>query len=89
MKTVKSPIKVGSTVGHTSKFGMGNSTGMVVAEAGNRYGRRYVWVNYTHPKSKKTYNCAFWDAVLLLSNRLHVVRPAMDLDSNVSLHTNS
>jgi hypothetical protein len=89
MKVQKSLIKVGSTVGHSSQYGMGKSTGMVVAEAGNKYGRRYVWVNYTHPKTKKTYNCAFWDAVLLLSNRAHVVRPAMDLDSNVSLHTNA
>jgi hypothetical protein len=87
MKVTKSLIKVGSVVGHTSQYGMGNSTGMVVAEAGNKYGRRYVWVNYTHPLTKKTYNCAFWDATLLLSNRAHVVRPAIELNSNVSLFT--
>jgi hypothetical protein len=87
MKVTKSLIKVGSTVGHTSKYGMGNSTGLVVAEAGNKYGRRYVWVNYTHPRTKTTYNCAFWDAVLILSNRFHVVRPAIDLHTNTSLFT--
>lgn len=87
MKVTKSPIKVGSVVGHSSQYGMGNSTGLVVAEAGNKYGRRYVWVNYTHPRSKKTYNCAFWDAVLNLSNRAHVAQPAIPLNPNTSLFT--
>ena len=87
MKVHKSPIHVGSTVGHSSQYGIGNSTGLVVAEAGTKYGRRYVWVNYTHPRTKKTYNCAFWDAVLILSTRSQIAHPAIDLFSTTSLFT--
>jgi hypothetical protein len=90
MKVQKSLIKVGVSVTHTCVYGMGKSTGLVVAEAGNRYSRRYVWVNYTHPKTHKTYNCAFWDQVLRLASTKVIVRPAtVELDSNVALHTNS
>jgi hypothetical protein len=87
MKVAKSLIKVGSSVSHTSIYGMAKSTGLVVAEAGNKYGRRYVWVNYTNLKTKKTYNCAFWDAVLVLSNRSQIAQPAIDLHTNTSLFT--
>ena len=73
MKNTKSQIKVGSFVGHTSQYGMGCVKGCVIAEAGTRYGRRYVWVNYT--SKGKTFNSAFWDAVLLLSNCHSVVLP--------------
>lgn len=68
-----SNIKVGSFVGHTSQYGMGNMPGRVIAEAGMRYGRRYVWVNYTH--NGKTYNSAFWDAVLVLTDAYSPVLP--------------
>jgi len=73
MKNTNQAVKVGSFVGHTSQYGMGNVTGRVIAEAGARYGRRYVWVNYT--TKGKTFNSAFWDAVLLLSDRYSVVLP--------------
>lgn len=69
-------VQVGSFVSHTSKYGMAEVIGMVIAEAGNRYGRRYVWVNYTVPKRKKTYNSAFWDAVLEVSSKKSIVYPA-------------
>lgn len=73
MKNTNQAVKVGTFVGHTSKHGMGNVTGCVIAEAGTRYGRRYVWVNYT--TKGKTFNSAFWDAVLLPSNRYSPVLP--------------
>lgn len=73
MKNTHQTVKVGSFVGHTSQYGMGRVTGRVVAEAGTRYGRRYVWVNYT--TKGKTFNSAFWDAVLLPSNRYSPVLP--------------
>lgn len=60
-------IQVGQFVKHTSKYGMSKETGCVVSEAGTKYGRRYVWVNYTVKKTGKTYNSAFWDHVLVLS----------------------
>lgn len=46
---------------------MSKETGAVIAEAGTRYGRRFLWINYTATKTGKTYNSAFWDAVLILS----------------------
>ncbi len=66
-------IKVGMFVGHTSQYGMGKMPGRVIAEAGMRYGRRYVWVNYT--ANGKTYNSAFWDDVLLPTDAYSVVLP--------------
>lgn len=66
MKKHQNSIVVGMFVGHTSQYGMGKVTGRVIAEAGMRYGRRYLWVNYT--TKGKTFNSAFWDAVLLPSN---------------------
>jgi len=64
-------------VGHNSQYGMGSVTGCVVAEAGVKYGRRYLWVNYT--TKGKTYNSAFWDGVLFPSNeRSEVLAPTTE-----------
>ena len=79
-------IGVGSFVKHTSVYGMGKQSGRVIAEAGTKYGRRYVWVNYT--THNKTFNSAFWDGVLVLSSVKTPVCPStVDLDNHVSLHT--
>jgi len=72
MKKTQTQVRVGAFVCHTSEYGMGKVTGRVVAEAGMRYGRRYMWVNYT--TKGKTYNSAFWDAVLVPSNRVSKVQ---------------
>lgn len=71
---MNSPLKVGSFVTHRAKAGMGMVTGRVVAEAGAKYGRRYLWVNYTN-KRGITFNSAFWDAVLRPSKQSSIVRP--------------
>jgi len=68
-------INIGSSVSHTSTYGMQGAHGKVVAEAGVRYGRRYVWVNYTTPKTGKTFNSAFWDQVLRPSLKNPTVLP--------------
>jgi hypothetical protein len=73
MKKTQHSIVVGMFVGHTSQYGMGKATGRVIAEAGMRYGRRYLWVNYT--TKGKTFNSAFWDAVLVPSNAYSPVLP--------------
>ena len=70
-------IRVGQFVKHTSKYGMTEETGCVISEAGTKYGRRYVWVNYTVKKTGKTYNSAFWDQVLTLSPQKSIVRPGL------------
>lgn len=75
MKITKSALKVGSIVSHTSIYGMGGASGRVIAEAGTRYGRRYLWVNYTVKRTGVTYNSAFWDQALVPSNKKVVVRP--------------
>ena len=71
----KSQIGVGSFVTHKSKYGMHNAIGRVIAEAGTKYGRRYVWVNYTVRDTNKTFNSAFWDQVLIPTTKTSVVRP--------------
>lgn len=78
-------IQVGRTVTHSSVYGMGLSVGYVIAEAGNRYGRRYVWVNYTVESSQKTFNSAFWDAVLTPSTRKAIVLPPTTPNNNKHL----
>ena len=70
-------IRVGGFVSHTSKYGMGKESGRVIAEAGNRYGRRYVWINYTIKATGKTYNSAFWDNVLVISSTKTIVYPGL------------
>ncbi len=76
-------IRVGVSVTHTSKYGMGLATGLVVAEAGMRYGRRYVWVNYTVDSRKKTYNSAFWEEVLVFSPVKTIAYPGLTPSANV------
>lgn len=74
---INKTIRVGVYVTHTSIYGMSKESGRVIAEAGTRYGRRYVWVNYTLRKTGKTYNSAFWDNVLLISSIKTTVYPGL------------
>lgn len=83
MKSTQHGIKVGMTVTHSSVYGMGQAAGAVIAEAGTRYGRRYLWINYT--RKGKTFNSAFWDAVLTPSSMKVTVRPPTTPNNNKNL----
>ena len=74
---------MGAFVSHTSIYGMTKESGRVIAEAGTRYGRRYVWVNYTIKATKKTYNSAFWDQVLRISPVKTIVYPGLTPSANL------
>lgn len=81
--TKNKDIRVGVSVTHKNKYGMTLATGLVVAEAGTRYGRRYVWVNYTIESRKKTYNSAFWDEVLVVSSIKTIAYPGLTPSANL------
>jgi hypothetical protein len=63
------PISLNSVVTHLSKFGMSKQAGLVVAEAGVKYGRQYVWVAWIHPLTHEIMKTAFWTQVLRISPR--------------------
>lgn len=61
------PIPLNSVVTHNSKFGMSKQAGLVVADAGVKYGRHYVWVSWVHPETQDIMKTAFWDHILRVS----------------------
>ena len=67
MRTPKklAPISLGSIVSHLSVYGMKEQSGLVVEDAGIKYGRHYVWVAWMDPKTKEVRKTAFWDARLI------------------------
>jgi hypothetical protein len=68
MKTPKlAPISLGRIVRHLSVYGMKEQDGLVVEDAGMKYGRHYVWVSWIDPATKTVTKTAFWDDVLVLS----------------------
>lgn len=46
---------------------MNKQAGLVVAEAGVKYGRRYVWVAWIAPKTQAIMKTAFWTDILRVS----------------------
>ena len=68
MKISQKNISLGAIVRHADKYGMKRMSGLVVEDAGNKYGRHYVWVAWIEPKTKEVRKTAFWDARLILAN---------------------
>lgn len=62
MKTTLIPLN--SVVTHVSKYGMKRQSGLVVADAGTKYGRQYVWVAWIAPKTQQIMKTAFWTQIL-------------------------
>jgi hypothetical protein len=65
MKNISIPIPIGSVVSHKSQYGMQQQSGIVLDDAGIRYGRHYVWVGWVIPGTEKSYRAAFWESVLI------------------------
>lgn len=64
---MKNTLNIGSVVTHASRYGMQKQSGLVVDNAGTRYGRQYVWVAWIAPKTLVTMKTAFWTEVLRIS----------------------
>jgi hypothetical protein len=65
----KTPVPINSVVTHLSKYGMKKQAGLVVADAGTKYGRQYVWVSWVAPKTLVVMQTAFWTQVLRVSDQ--------------------
>jgi hypothetical protein len=63
----RTPIPINSVVTHLSKYGMKRQSGLVVENAGTKYGRQYVWVAWVTPKTLTIMKTAFWTGVLRVS----------------------
>jgi len=61
-------ISLGAVVRHCDEAAMKTQSGLVVEDAGTKYGRHYVWVAWIEPETQEVRKTAFWDDKLINFN---------------------